>query len=418
MSSYGTLFEDMKKIFKFVFIIFILFYIVGNDPCAFATHISYGVENMGLDRYSQYLSESNYPDFVTVAVIDSGVSDVDFLCGKLISGYDFIDNKEDGTTDASSDSHGTAIASIIADAVGELPIKIMPIRILEDKIVDITCLIKGIRYAVDMGADVINLSVGGNVKDCSEIDAAVSYAHDNGTIVVVSAGNERKKITDYCPAHNENAITVSAVDHSNTFAKSFSNYGETIDYCAPGVGISVLNANGDIVKVNGTSFSTAFISAGVAMVRLKYPDYTIEEIQKVLNEICLDLGAVGFDTKYGYGLPMFDRLLDMGISIVNFEKYHKKHIGYKTTITFKVEVKNLPRNAEIEWIVNNQCVSNGYTYTAHKVKDDLSVYAQIVCDGKVLEKSDIEIIYVKDGLFHRFIALIKNFFGCLRIINQ
>ena len=157
----------------------------------------------------------------------------------------------------------------------------MPVRILENKDVSVENLVKGIKYAVDNGADILNISIGGEVTDCSEIDNAIRYADDNNVTVIVAAGNAKKEIKTYCPAHNESVITVSAVTSKNVRA-TYSNYGESVDCCAPGDNVDGYNANGELTTANGTSFSAAYISAGAAMIKLENPEYTAREIQQII----------------------------------------------------------------------------------------------------------------------------------------
>ena len=263
---------------------------------------------IGLNVYADFLNVKSIENTVTVAVIDSGVADIEAVCDRLVTGYDFQDNDSDPSNDISSDSHGTFIASVIAEAAKGLPVKIMPVRILENKDVSVDNLVKGIKYAVDNGADILNISIGGEVTDCGEIDEAVKYADEKNVTVIVAAGNSKKEIITYCPAHNESVITVSSVTQDNVRAK-YSNYGDSVDCCAPGDNVDGYNADGEKTTANGTSFSAAYISAGAAMIKLEHPEYPAQEIQQIIKSVCIDLGDVGKDKYYGYGLPDFKRLI-------------------------------------------------------------------------------------------------------------
>ena len=94
--------------------------------------LSWGTQAIEADVYANAITPDE-GDFVTVAIIDSGVEDIDYLKDRLVQGYDFIENDYDATDDESSNSHGTLLAGIIADCAGSLPVKIMPIRVLETK---------------------------------------------------------------------------------------------------------------------------------------------------------------------------------------------------------------------------------------------------------------------------------------------
>lgn len=405
----------MKKIIS---ILLSFAVVLSVNSIAYADSLSYGTKALGLDLYYEYLVKNNYNNSITIAVIDSGVADIDFLQNKLTPGYDFIYDENDAANDTSSDSHGTTIASIIADATGELPIYIMPVRILEEKNVQIENLVSGIKYAVDNGADVINLSLGGAISDCSEIDEVLKCAYDNNVSVIVAAGNERREISDYCPAHNESAITVSAVDFERKFAKEFSNFGEYVDCCAPGINLIGYNSKGMPQTINGTSFSAALISAGVAMLKLEHPEYSADEIQDKLKSICMDLGEDGFDNYYGYGLPQFNKLISPSISIKNSEKYNNKSIDYKSTIIFTAEAINAPENAEIHWFVNSVAVGKGETYTYAKATDDFNIQVKLIVDNEIVSASTIEKIYVRNTLLDMFFAFVKCLFGMLPSLIQ
>lgn len=409
--SCGTHFDNMKKILCFLFISFIAVNIF--TPKASADNLSYAAQAVGLDVYCDYLKKQNYEETITVAVVDSGVAEIDCFSGKLVDGYDFIDDDNDATNDTSSDSHGTIVASIISDITDGLPIKIMPVRILENRSVQIKNLVAGIKYAVDNGADVINLSVGGSASDCSEIDLAIAYAYSNNVTVVAAAGNERRNIADCCPAHNESAITVSSVDFGNVFAGKFSNYGELTDCCAPGVDLVGFNADGMPKTVSGTSFSAAVISAGAAMLKLEHPEYSADDIQNQIKSVCIDLGESGADKYYGFGLPEFSKFIKSSVSISDYDLYNNSFIDYKVTLELTAKVINAPENSEVLWFVNNNQVGKGDSFAVEKAKENFAIQVRLVEDGEIISESPILQIYVKNSFFDKLIYFIKNLFACL-----
>lgn len=376
---------------------------------------------LGLDIYASYLKEKTFDKSVTVAVIDSGVANIDFLKEKIISGYDFFDNDSDPSNDIAADSHGTFIAGIIAEATGDLPVRIMPVRILENKNVTIDNLVKGIRYAVDNGADVLNISVGGELKDCSEIDKAIQYVNEHNATVIVSAGNEKKLIKNYCPAHNESAITVSAVTENNTLAY-YSNFGEAVVCCAPGNNIDGYNANGEAFTASGTSFSAAFISAGAAMVKLEHPDFSPVQIKETIISVCADLGEQGKDNYYGFGLPQFQKLATEfetpAIEIKAYQPY--KPVSYHTTITFTANTAGVPEGASVHWFIDGKdSGKTGEKYTVKEAENDFIVQAKLIGkDGSVLAESEKETVTVSNGFFARLIAFFRKLFGALSVIEQ
>lgn len=368
---------------------------------------------MGMDTYLNYLADKNANEEVIVAVLDSGVANTDIVAEDLISGYDFVDD-DNNATDKISDAHGTMISSIISKTTGELPIKIMPVKILQNKYVQITNLVNGIKFAVDNGADVINLSIGGKVSDCTEIDGAIQYAYDNNVVVVVAAGNSAEEIENYCPAHNSSAITVSSVSSNMDFSEKFSNYGKYIDFCAPGENIVTYDADGMEKTVSGTSFATAFITSGIAMILSEHPEFSVDELTDTMKSVCLDLGEKGFDNYYGYGLPQFNKLIPTSIEIFDFSE--DGIVDYKTTITFYATITGSESNMNVEWYVNGKHVFTGNVYTISRVKDDFNIQAKLVQQDTVLDESEVENITVKNGLFDKIVAFFREIFGTLPVI--
>ena len=383
-----------------------------------AVNSDYGYSMLGLDKYADYLRSNDLENTVIVAVLDSGVSDIDCVHGKLVSGYDFIDDDTDAKTDSSSNSHGTRIASIIAQATKDLPVKIMPVRILEESSVTIENLVDGIKYAADHGASVINLSVGGRISDCSDIDQAIAYAENKNVSVVVAAGNERIEISQYCPAHNESAITVSSVDVDKAFANSFSNFGPFVDCCAPGVSVVAYGKNGIPAEVNGTSYSAAFISAGTALIRLNRPTVSACETQNILKSICLDLGETGADYYYGFGLPQFQKLISIQQTPhISIQRYQERIIAsYKATIAFSAATTDAPEGSSVHWFVNGNDSGTGESYTVRCATMSYTIQAKLVDrGGNILAESETETVNIKTGFFARLLAFFRMIFGLLPV---
>lgn len=279
-------------------------------------NLNEGVSQLGTDAYSKYLAEDDSLGEVTVAIVDTGVQRIEPLEARLVDGYDFVDNDSDAAMDVSSDSHGTFLAGIVADCAKIDKVKIMPVRVIKSKTGYLSNVTNGIRYAADNGADVINISLSGTLDDCSSIDDALAYADSKNATVVVCAGNYSKDTANICPAHIESAITVSSVDSNLNFASYFSNCGNEVDVCAPGIDIYSYGANGKIKTLSGTSMSAAFISAGSALFRLHHPECTPSQVQESIKESCIDLGEEGFDIYYGYGFPQFGTFIEEEIIYV------------------------------------------------------------------------------------------------------
>lgn len=276
-------------------------------------HLCWGPEAIEADIYAQAITPERE---VTVAVVDSGVADIDFLKNKLVDGYDFFENDDDATNDTSVDSHGTFLASIVADCTGSLPVKIMPVRVLDSKNGTLINAVNGIRYAADNGADVINFSMCAPLKNCKALEDAVAYAESENVTFVTCAGNAKTDTKNYCPSHCETVITVSALDKYNNFCADFSNYGNEVYLTAPGNGIIGYNAAGELTALNGTSMSTAFVSASAAMFLADNPYCNTKQVRAVLKSCALDIGEAGKDIYFGWGIPKLGALAESGTTYV------------------------------------------------------------------------------------------------------
>ncbi len=242
-------------------------------------------------------------------------------------GWNFVNNTGETMDDH---GHGTHTAGTIA-AMGNNGIgitgvswsaKILPVKFLDntghaDTGVGALALV----YAADRGARISSNSWGCGCQ--SQItDDAVAYEHEKGMTVVVSAGNSSADALNYSPASNALAITVGATDSTDALA-SFSNRGPKIDVVAPGVDILSLRAatnpmctpdrtvNGLYCRVSGTSMSAPHIAGLAALMLSKSPTLTNEQIRQILRASTIDLGTLGFDTKFGYGR------VDAGVAMTN-----------------------------------------------------------------------------------------------------
>ncbi|MFS1511252.1 S8 family peptidase [Chengkuizengella sp. SCS-71B] len=204
---------------------------------------------------------------VLVAVIDTGVDENhEDLKGKVVRGYDFIDNDNNP---ADINGHGTHVAGTVGaltdnrvGVAGVAPdVKIMSVRVLDrDGFGTNEGVANGITYAADNGADVINLSLG-SPSSSRVVEDAVNYAWDRGVVVVAAAGNAGNRKRNY-PAYYTNTIAVAATDENDRKA-SFSTFGSWVDVAAPGVDIVSTRLGGGYVSYNGTSMASPH-TAGLA----------------------------------------------------------------------------------------------------------------------------------------------------------
>lgn len=253
---------------------------------------------------------------VVVAVVDSGI-DLDHpdFSGRLVSGFDWVDFD---STPADSDGHGTQTAGVIAarhgggtsiDGVAGAGTKIMPLRVLNGGTGSLGNVASAIRYAADNGADVVNLSLGGEGRSTA-VDNAVAYALDKGLVVVASAGNEGTFLSN-SPANAPGVIGVSATDDNGDTA-AFTTFGPDVDLAAPGVAINTTANGGGTTSVNGTSFSAPLVSGVAALLKDRNPGWTGDRITTELLLSAEDRGPVGVDDYYGYGIV--DASAALGVS--------------------------------------------------------------------------------------------------------
>ncbi|MFI9802275.1 type VII secretion-associated serine protease mycosin [Streptomyces sp. NPDC052302] len=262
---------------------------------------------------------------VTVAVVDSGVdaSHPD-LSGQVLPGKDFTG---DGNPHLDENGHGTGMASLIAGhghgANGSSGVKglapkarILPVRVSSNKNDTYTKdWAVGVRYAVDAGASVINLSLNDeNAYPGSKVAKAIAYAQQKDVVVVAGAGNDAGTVN--YPAALPGVVAVSAVDQALNFW-SKSNTGN-VTVAAPGVRTPQADPTLDsgYAVADGTSGSTAYVSAIVALLRSKYPDLTAGQIINRLVKSASFLqheGKKAPDRELGYGIARPGTALTMDI---------------------------------------------------------------------------------------------------------
>lgn len=284
-----------------------------------------------------------------VAVLDTGVAYQRFgrfqrapdLRG-FVRGYDFVDM--DGHPN-DQNGHGTHVAGTIGQSTGNAlgaagiayRARIMPVRVLDSfGAGDTLSIARGIRYAVDHRADVINLSLEFSAAvrsaDIPDIAAALRYAHDRGVLVIAAAGNQRSPQVAY-PARAKYVLAVAATTASGCQAR-YSNSGSHVDIAAPGGGADAPNTDTEYDATHcrpggrrnfiyqqtfttsvsrfgfprgyeGTSMAAPHVAGVAALViganRLG-ANPTPVAVERHLESTARDIGLPGWDPRYGYGL--------------------------------------------------------------------------------------------------------------------
>ena len=251
---------------------------------------------------------------VIVAVIDAGVdTSAPLLQGRITDTVNIV--SPDPLLDQSG--HGTHTAGIIAahaDASGIRGI-CRSCRLLILKAItndgygsDLT-VARAITIAIERGARVINLSIGGP-SDTPAIRNAIAEAIAHDIVVVAAAGNTsgQGQRRSY-PAAYPGVIAVSATDQSNHLA-AFARADASIDVVAPGVGIFNIDTSASgMGSADGTSTAAPQVSAAAALLRAAFPTASATEVRSALLHSAIDLGPPGRDDMYGYGLLHIPRAL-------------------------------------------------------------------------------------------------------------
>ena len=163
--------------------------------------------------------------------------------------------------------------------------------------------------AVAKGARVLNMSLSTS-QNRAGFTAMMDKAAALGVAVCCSAGNAGEQISNRYPSALPQAITVSAVTADKTVA-GFSNYGDLVDYCAPGSHITVATMDSGApaaTTASGTSLSCPYGAACCALLLSLHPDLTLDQLNALLQGSAEDLGDPGFDPIYGNGLLRLDNL--------------------------------------------------------------------------------------------------------------
>jgi hypothetical protein len=173
----------------------------------------------------------------------------------------------------------------------------MPIRVTDTSGMGYSSTIsKGLTWAVDNGARIMNLSFGG-VAGSATVRNAAQYAMDQGGLVVAAAGNCG---CDDNTAETPYLFSVGATDSQDNLAY-FSTRGPFVDASAPGVGIYTTSRGGGYSNVSGTSFASPVVAGVAALVASANFALTPVEIMDLLEATAVDLGPAGHDTSFGWG---------------------------------------------------------------------------------------------------------------------
>jgi subtilisin len=207
-----------------------------------------------------------------------------------VRGWNFVNNTNEVMDD---NNHGTHVSGTIAgenNGVGVTGIaygaKIMPIKVLDNSgSGSYSAIANGIYYAVNHGANVVNLSLGGDFPN-STLSSAIDYASKKGVVVVMAAGNNGYPFVSYPAAYaNKSGIAVGAVDKNNNIA-DFSNqpgFTQLAYVTAPGVDIYSTVPGDKYASYSGTSMATPHVAGVVALMLSANHNLTDEQVRQIIT---------------------------------------------------------------------------------------------------------------------------------------
>jgi type VII secretion-associated serine protease mycosin len=251
---------------------------------------------------------------IKIAIVDTGV-DLDHpdLENRLVDGYNVIEDSDNPDDD---NGHGTHVAGIIASETnnreGTAGVtwynQIMPVKAMGAKGYGTTFdIAKGIVWAVDHGADVINLSLG-NYQESNVLKQAIRYAFKKDVVMIAAAGNDSSNQPSFPSAYPE-VLSVSAIDYDGKRA-SFSNYGDYVDIAAPGVYIPSTYYQKQYAALSGTSMAAPHVSGLAGLIKSANPDLSNKEVMSIIQKSAIDLGRKGKDIEFGNGLIDVNQALE------------------------------------------------------------------------------------------------------------
>ncbi len=258
---------------------------------------------------------------VTIAVIDTGIARVPELDGAVVDGTDESGmGSDDGRTPVGvvDNNHGTWVASLAAGRgtgaetgmIGVAPeADLLSISVGFGATATVSAveqIASAVRWAVDHGADVINLSLTTNTLTWDESwDEAFQYAFDHDVVVVVAAGNRGNGTESVgAPATIPGVLTVAGVDPTGRASDRASTSGITIAVAAPSEKLLGVSSDGKVVEWAGTSGAAPIVAGIAALVRSAHPDLNADNVINRILATAQHPSDVGQDPDplYGYGL--------------------------------------------------------------------------------------------------------------------
>lgn len=286
---------------------------------------------------------------VTVAVVDSGVdADHPALAGSVLPGRSYVDVDpgaeprllafgadpgpvyERAFGQADPVGHGTAVAGLIAGGAGSAhpgvapDAQILPVRVLDDenRYHDSAMVGAAVEWAVDNGADIVNLSLGGHY-DSPAFAEAIAYAEQRDVLIVACTGNQGadEPAEDvWFPARVSQVLAVTGSDVGGERWRTAVTGAET-DLAAPGAELVAPQPGGGYKTVTGTSFASAVVSGAAALVRSAHPEWSADQVRRALTATAVPggpgLGAGVVDVAAAVAAEVAPRAAGPAVAVVS-----------------------------------------------------------------------------------------------------
>ena len=246
---------------------------------------------------------SNWGRGTTIAILDTGLAPDSTFGTNRIQYLDVGLGSVPGR--GSEDGHGTAVAALAGGAATDAPgvapaANLLSIRVTDASgTSDLFTIAQAIVAAVDAGARIVNISLGGYGTNAT-LDAAIAYAGDRGAVIVAAAGNDQAAQLAW-PAANPSVISVGAVDRAEQQV-AFSNSGPQLKLSAPGYGVQTAWLDGTRAYVDGTSASAPLVAGAIAALISQSPGLSPQDAAQLLMRTASDAGAPGADAAFGAGI--------------------------------------------------------------------------------------------------------------------
>jgi len=348
--------------------------------------LSYGNDMMGSDEAKNYIKNNNIStNEVNIAVIDGGINfkKKDFInSGRVIdSGFNSSNTgAENSAQQDNGNYHGSNITSIILDNTTD-NVNIIGYKVMnsEGKGTNLA-VASGIEKATDDDVDIINLSLGGEGGSQLIVDA-VNEAVAQGIVIICSSGNAGDDVANYGLASMDNVITVGAVDYNGNIA-CFSNFGEEVDFVAPGYNVEVYGnkniSSGKPDYVSGTSFSAPFVASAAAIVLSVNPDLSPSDVKNELIKSCINRENINYSSPY--------------LRNIEIDSYSLRN----TLVKSEAKSENLYYGNGLPQMenlvgVNDKCSTPEFSASSGTYNDEFEL--------EITANSDSEIYYTIDGSY-------------------